>query len=289
MTKILDATSITENKTQVLINKAKSLSSGGLTPCLHVIIVGENTASQLYVRNKERFCAKIGANFRLIKLAEDVNRKEFLNQVELMNNDPLVTGCFVQLPVPKQLQDIDVTQLINPAKDVDGIHALNIEHIYKNTKRGVIPCTPKGILTLLRENKIEVEGMNVVVIGRSFIVGKPMTLLFTNLNATVTQCHSKTKNLTEHTKNADIIVCALGRAHFINRTHLSEAKNQIIIDVGMNKLDGKTVGDVNFEDVKNYVAAISPVPGGVGPMTIFSLMENLLESTEKILNKSKGK
>jgi methylenetetrahydrofolate dehydrogenase (NADP+)/methenyltetrahydrofolate cyclohydrolase len=288
MTKIFDAISITESKTQVLINKSNELSKSGLTPCLHVILVGENPASKLYVKNKEKFCSKIGANFRLIKLDESVTKEKFLNEVKAMNNNPLVTGCFVQLPIPKQLQDIDVTQLINPIKDVDGIHSKNIEHIYKNSNNGMIPCTPKGILTLLRENNVQVEGKNVVVIGRSFIVGKPMALLFTNLNATVTQCHSKTKNLNFHTKNADIIVCALGSAHFINKSHLSDLKNQILIDVGMNKLDGRTVGDVNFEEVKSHVAAITPVPGGVGPMTIFSLMENLLESTQNILTNSQG-
>ena len=287
MSKILYAKSVTNVKVDELLNKSRDLASKGLRPKLQVILVGDNPASQLYVANKEKFCKKIGADFKLIKLASEISRDNFLAKVNEMNQADDVTGCFVQLPIPKHLQDIDITQLINPDKDVDGFHFKNIEKIYMNSDKGMLPCTPKGILTLLRENNIEIEGKNVVIIGRSFIVGKPLSLLLTNRNATVTVCHSKTVGIKEHTKKADIIICAIGVPHFLTKDFLNGDKKQILIDVGINKLDGKTVGDIHFEDVKDQCAAITPVPGGVGPMTIFSLMENLIESTQNILNQRK--
>ncbi|MFT6631772.1 MAG: methylenetetrahydrofolate dehydrogenase (NADP+)/methenyltetrahydrofolate cyclohydrolase [Bacteriovoracaceae bacterium] len=285
MTKILDAKSIIDSKISELSSRSQRLTASGLTPNLAVIIVGENPASLLYVKNKQKFCENIGAQFNLIRLPHDVVRDEFLYQINRLNNDPLVTGCFVQLPVPKQLSDINITQLINPKKDVDGFHLQTVNKLYMKELDGIIPCTPRGIVTLLNENNIDVEGKDITVIGRSHIVGKPLTLLLQALNATVTMCHSKTKNLNKHTKSADIIISAVGIPHLIKSSHLSSNKNQIIIDVGMNKLNGKTVGDVHFDEVKNLVQAITPVPGGVGPMTVFSLMENLLTTTENILNK----
>lgn len=285
MTMILKAAPITKSKINLLARKVSKLENNGLKPCLHVILVGDNPASLIYVGNKEKFCKKIGVEFKLIKLTQDVSREEFLSQVENINKDPKVTGCFVQLPVPKHLQDIDITQLINPEKDVDGFHFSNIEHIYKNSNKGLLPCTPKGILTLLESSNIEVSGKNVVIIGRSFIVGKPLALLLTNRDATVTLCHSKTRNIEAHTKSADIIICALGSAHFLTKKKLKDDQSQVIIDVGMNSLNGKTVGDCHFDEIVNHVKAITPVPGGVGPMTIFSLMENIIESTQAILNK----
>lgn len=285
MTKILDAKSIIDSKISELLEKSQRLTQNGLTPKLAVILVGENPASLLYVGNKERFCKKIEADFQLIRLSEDIPKKDFLSKIKEINDDPKVTGCFVQLPVPKHLSDINITQLINPKKDVDGFHLNTVNKLYMNELDGIIPCTPKGIITLLKENKITIAGQDIVVIGRSHIVGKPLTLLLQALNATVTMCHSKTKDLSKHTKNADIIISAVGVPHLINTEHLSSDKNQIIIDVGMNKLEGKTVGDVHFEQIKNQVQAITPVPGGVGPMTVFSLMENLLLTTEQILNK----
>jgi methylenetetrahydrofolate dehydrogenase (NADP+)/methenyltetrahydrofolate cyclohydrolase len=285
MTKILDAKSIIDSKISELSSRSQRLTASGLTPNLAVIIVGENPASLLYVKNKQKLCEKIEAQFNLIRLPHDVAREEFLSQINRLNNDPLVTGCFVQLPVPTQLSDINITQLINPKKDVDGFHLQTVNKLYMKELDGIIPCTPRGIVTLLNENNIDVEGKDITVIGRSHIVGKPLTLLLQALNATVTMCHSKTQNLTKHTKTADIIISAVGIPHFIKSSHLSSNKNQIIIDVGMNKLNGKTVGDVHFDEVKDLVQAITPVPGGVGPMTVFSLMENLLTTTENILNK----
>jgi methylenetetrahydrofolate dehydrogenase (NADP+)/methenyltetrahydrofolate cyclohydrolase len=287
MAKILYAKSIVESKVRDLTQRSHRLTESGLTPKLSVILVGSNPASLLYIRNKKEFCKKIGADFELVELPESISPKEFTKAIDKLNNDSKVTGCFVQLPVPKKLSSINITQLINPAKDVDGFHLNTVTDLYMNDLEGIIPCTPKGIVTLLNESNIEIKGQDIVVIGRSHIVGKPLTLLLQALDATVTMCHSKTKDLKKHTKAADIIISAVGLAHLIDQSFLNSKNNQIVIDVGMNKLGEKTVGDVNFDAVKNSVQAISPVPGGVGPMTVFSLMENLLKTTEKILNKEK--
>jgi methylenetetrahydrofolate dehydrogenase (NADP+)/methenyltetrahydrofolate cyclohydrolase len=252
-----------------------------------VLLVGDNPSSLIYIKNKERFCKEIGADFELVKLPTDVSKKLFLEAVNNMNNNPDVTGCFVQLPVPKQLSDINITQLINPAKDVDGFHLNTVNKLYLNELDGIIPCTPKGIVTLLESNNIEISGANIVVIGRSHIVGKPLFLLLQAMNATVTLCHSKTRDLRKHTMPADIIIAAVGVPHIITSEHVKSDKSQVIIDVGMNRLNGKSVGDVHFEDVQTHVKAITPVPGGVGPMTVFSLMENLLRTTESILKNKK--
>ena len=288
MKNILKASSIIDVKIPALKDQSQTLARNGLRPNLNVILVGNNDASLRYVGNKEKFCQKIDAAFSLIRLPEDVSENDFLNKIHEMNTDPSVTGCFVQLPVPKHLQHLDITQLINPDKDVDGFHLNTVNDLYMGRLDKIIPCTPKGIVTLLKENNIKIEGSNVVIIGRSHIVGKPLCLLMQALNATVTLCHSRTKDLIEHTKNADIIVSAVGIPHLITKKHLNTIKKQILIDVGMNQLDGKLVGDIHFADVEDQVEAITPVPGGVGPMTVFSLMENLLKTTEIILQKRKS-
>lgn len=283
MTKILDAKSVIESKLPLLVKECTQLTEKGKTPHLAVILVGANPASVSYVKNKEKMCQKIGANFELIKLDETISKEEFLAEVDRINTDPKVTGCFVQLPVPSQLKDIKITQLINPLKDVDGFHLDSVNKLYLGELDGLISCTPKGIVTLLIENKIEIEGKDIVIIGRSAIVGKPLSLLLQIYNATTTLCHSKTKNLKKHTKNADIIISAVGSAQFLDSSYLNTNKDQIVIDVGMNSLNGKLVGDVKYDEIKENVKAITPVPGGVGPMTVFSLMENLIKSTSHIL------
>lgn len=285
MTKILDAESITSSRVSSLTQKSQRLTSDGLKPKLSIILVGDHPASLLYIRNKERFCKLIQAEFELIKLSVDTSEADFLEKIDIINQDPATTGCFVQLPVPKHLAHIDITQIINPLKDVDGFHLNTINKLYLHRLDGIIPCTPKGIITILKENKIQIEGSNIVIIGRSQIVGRPLSLLLQALNATTTLCHSKTRNLKQHTLNADIIISAAGQPNLITKDSVRHDHSQIVIDVGMNKLNGKTVGDVNFDEVKPFVKAISPVPGGVGPMTVFSLMENLLRTTENILNK----
>lgn len=282
MTKILYASSVIDKCIDSLRTKSQELAASGVKPKLSVILVGNNPASLKYLKNKKKFCTKIEADFELKTLPESISEKEFLREVKKLNDDDTVTGCFVQLPIPTHLQHINITQLINPDKDVDGFHVNTVAQLYLKDLSGIIPCTPRGIVTLLGDYEIEISGKNIVIIGRSYIVGKPLSLLLTALDATVTLCHSKTNNLQEHTQKADIIISAIGTAHFITKKHLNPNGKQIIIDVGMNSIDGKTVGDVDFNAVQAHCAAITPVPGGVGPMTVFSLMENLLTATENI-------
>ena len=284
MSKLLKASEIIAKKTPKLISEIDRLTKDGLKPHLEVIIVGNNPASEAYVGHKEKFCKKINARFTLTRLPEDVSEKEFLASVERMNNNSEVTGCFVQLPIPKHLQHLSVTQLIHPKKDVDGFHLNSVCEIYQGNLNTFLPCTPKGILEIFKENKIEIEGKDITVIGRSHIVGKPLALILQSLNATVTLCHSRTKNLSKHTKNADIIISAVGKAEFLDETYLRNDSSQVLIDVGINKVENKLVGDIKFNSVKDKVMAITPVPGGVGPMTVLSLMENLIKATEQILN-----
>lgn len=284
MAKLLLAKDVVENKIPQLNNKCLELSKQGLTPKMRVILVGDSPASLLYIRNKKRLCEKVGADFELVELAKDISKPDFLDEINKMNNDDSITGCFVQLPVPKHLQDIDVTNLINPNKDVDGFHADSIVHIYKDSNEGFVPCTPKGIMGLCEHYNIELSGKHVVVIGRSLIVGKPVSLLLTNKDATVTLCHSRTSDLAHFTKQADIIISAVGRARFLDESFINENKQQIVIDVGINKDENnKTCGDVDFDSVESKVSAITPVPGGVGPLTVLSLIENLILATENIL------
>lgn len=288
MTKILYSKNVVDNKINYLKSKCLELSNLGLRPKMQVVLVGNNPASLIYVRNKELMCQKVGAEFVLKKLDSDVSVEKFLETIEEMNKDSSITGCFVQLPIPKQLQSIDVTSLINPEKDVDGFGINSIVSLYKNSNESFIPCTPKGILTLINYYNLEIESKHVVIIGRSLIVGRPLSLLLTNLNATVTLCHSKTINLPAITRNADIIISAIGNSKFLTTNYFKSDKSQVVIDVGIsNDENKKLTGDVDFEHVKNNVKAITPVPGGVGPMTVLSLIENLVLATEKIIENKK--
>lgn len=288
MAKLLLAKDVVENKIPSLNNKCLELSRQGLTPKMRVILVGDSAASLLYIKNKRRLCEKVGADFELVELDEDVSEENFLREIKKMNTDDTVTGCFVQLPIPKHLQNIDVTNLINPLKDVDGFHGDSIVNIYKDSGDGFVPCTPKGILGMCDHYNINLNGKHVVVIGRSLIVGKPVSMLLTNRDATVTLCHSRTSDLSHFTKQADIIISAVGRARYLNASFINKEKQQVIIDVGINKDENnKTCGDVDFESVKDSVAAITPVPGGVGPLTVLSLIENLILATENIINSRK--
>lgn len=284
---LLKAADIIAKYSPELIKESNFLASGGLTPYLEVVLVGNNPASESYVAHKEKFCHKIGAKFKLTRLKEDVGEKGFIDCIKGMNENPEVTGCFVQLPVPNQLRHLNITQLINPTKDVDGFHLKTVTDIYQGNLTGILPCTPKGIITLLRENSINPAGKDIVIIGRSYIVGKPLALILEAMNGTVTICHSKTKDLAKHTKNADIIISAAGMPNLITKQHLRSQPDQVLIDVGMNKVNGKLVGDISFEDVHDHVKAITPVPGGVGPMTVYSLMQNLLTTTKNIIKQRK--
>lgn len=289
MFKLLTAKPIVDNTLENLKTRCLQLKNGGLPPKMSIILVGNNPASLIYIKNKKRLCQKIGANFELIQLDESITSKKFLSVVDKVNSDSETTGCFVQLPIPKQLHYLDTSTLISPEKDIDGFHQNSSIDLYFNKEKSFTPCTPKGIIKLLNHYKIKIPGKHIVIVGRSYIVGKPLSLLLSNLNATVTLCHSKTVNLKTHTRSADIIISATGMAQFLDETFVKDDKKQIIIDVGMNKAPNKEIcGDVDFHKVKDKVFAITPVPGGVGPLTVLSLLENLIIATEKLSKKDKS-
>lgn len=253
-------------------------------PGLAVVLVGEDPASQVYVKFKERACNKIGFYSKKIVLPETTTEQELLDVVNKLNNDTKVHGILVQLPLPKQIDEKKIIDAINPDKDVDGFHVVNMGNLLvgKNT---IISCTPKGIMELINSTGIDLNGKEAVVVGRSNIVGKPVAVLLLQKHATVTICHSRTKDLKKHCLNADIIVAAVGRPNFITAEMVKQGA--VVIDVGINRLeDGSLVGDVDYNNVKEKSSFITPVPGGVGPMTIAMLMQNTLECYKKIENKN---
>ena len=244
-------------------------------PKLVVVLVGDNPASQTYVKNKAKACERVGFLSEIIELDGSISQEIVLSTIDRLNRDETVDGILVQLPVPKHLDAKAIVHALDPNKDVDGLHPLNVAKLYENEK-GFVPCTPKGIMRLLKEYQIDVVGKHCVVLGRSNLVGRPVAQLLLNENATVTICHSKTRNLSEFTKQADILVVAIGRAHFLTSKDVNHA--ECIIDVGINRVDGKLVGDVAYDELVDKVDAMTPVPGGVGPMTIGMLLENTLEA-----------
>lgn len=251
-----------------------------IKPGLAVILVGEDPASEVYVRNKEKACQSIGYYSEKIVLPKETSEKDLLDLVEKLNNDEKIHGILVQLPLPSHMDADKVIATINPKKDVDGFHAINIGNLLIG-KDTIVSCTPKGIIELIKSTGIDISGKEAVVVGRSNIVGKPVAILLLQNNATVTICHSRTKNLKEHCQKADILVAAIGRPNFITEDMVKQGA--VIIDVGINRLDdGKLAGDVDYEAVKNKVSFITPVPGGVGPMTIAMLMQNTLECFKRI-------
>lgn len=276
MTTILDGKKLRDKIFEDLKNKIDKMRK---KPTLAVILVGENPASQIYVRNKKKTAEKLGINSLSIEYPADISEKELVAKIEELNNDKNVTAILVQLPLPKHINKNKVIDAILPQKDVDGLTPYNLGKLFSGEKPYVYPCTPKGILLLLDEYNIELDGKNIVVIGRSNLVGKPVAQMLLNRNATVTMCHSHTKNLSEITKTADIVVSAVGK-NVIGEKMLKS--NCVVIDVGIFRdEDGKISGDVDFENVSKVTAYISPVPGGVGPMTIASLMLNTVELAEK--------
>jgi methylenetetrahydrofolate dehydrogenase (NADP+) / methenyltetrahydrofolate cyclohydrolase len=281
MAQILKAKPVVEQGVERLTKECDQLKKAGVTPYMQVLLVGDNPASLIYTRNKKRYIEKLGAKCDIIHLPATSSEADFIFQVGRMVSNDEVHGCFIQLPLPSQLSHVDVGELIPAEKDVDGFNQENLMGLLAGDcgENVMLPCTPKGIITLLRHYKIEIEGKNVVIIGRSMIVGKPMAMLLTNYNATVTICHSRTKNLNELAANADIIIAAIGKAKMVNTSYISPNRNQVVVDVGMNQdEDGKLCGDVDFNKVSEITSAITPVPGGVGPMTILSLAENLIRA-----------
>ncbi len=283
---ILTALPVVDHLKSDLKSRVAELKSRGVIPCMSVVLVGDNPASLSYIRNKKKLCEEVGSTFKLVQLPTSISEKDFLQQLKSLNQDLTIHGIIIQLPVSDHLKKLDIANLVVPEKDIDGFHKDNTNAIYSGSTnlKLMLPCTPKGVLYLLKFYGIELAGKHVVVIGRSLIVGKPLSMLMSNFDATVTLAHSKTKNLAEITKIADIIVVAIGKTHFIHASHLNPSKKTIIIDVGMNTLNGKLTGDV-APDVLNVAGAVTPVPGGVGPMTVLSLIENLITAAE---NKFKG-
>lgn len=248
------------------------LSEQGIVPCLAVVIVGDDPASRVYVNNKKKACAYTGMKSIEYALEKDTTEEELLALVKKLNEDPSVNGILVQLPLPKQIDENKVLKTISPEKDVDAFHAVNVGKIMIGDY-DFLPCTPAGCMELIRSTGVDVTGKNCVVVGRSNIVGKPLAMLMLHANATVTICHSKTQNLKEICAKADILIAAVGRAKMITADMVKEGA--VVIDVGMNRLeDGKLCGDVDFDAVKEVAGYITPVPGGVGPMTIATLMKN---------------
>jgi methylenetetrahydrofolate dehydrogenase (NADP+)/methenyltetrahydrofolate cyclohydrolase len=281
MSILIDGKSTAQKCNNVLKDSINELvQKGNRHPKLTVIQVGNVPASSLYIRNKMRACERVGILFEHITFEADVTQSELLKTIEQLNHNELVDGILVQLPLPKHINEDEIISAIAPEKDADGFNPITLGHVMLNTS-DIFPGTPKGIVRLLEEYQIPIEGANVVVVGRSNIVGKPVASMLTNKSATVTVCHSKTKNLAEITKRADILIVAIGRANFITKDFVNEKTT--IIDVGINKVDDKFFGDVDFENVKDIVHAITPVPGGVGPMTISSLLDNVFKLyTKKI-------
>ncbi len=257
------------------IVERKNLRPAGLA----VIIVGENPASQVYVRNKTRACEKVGFYSETIKLEENISENDLIKKIEELNEDDKIDGILVQLPLPKHIDELKVINSIKPEKDVDGFSNVNVGKMVIGDESGFLSCTPYGIMQLLEGYDIDVDGKDVVVVGRSNIVGKPMAMMLIQKGATVQVCNSRTKDLSKKLKKADIIVVAVGVPRMIKATDVKEGV--VVIDVGINRVDGKLCGDVDYEDVAPKASYITPVPGGVGPMTIASLIKNTFISYQR--------
>lgn len=281
MAKILDGVQLANlTKQQIKLELTSIISKGIRKPKLVVMLVGNNKASEIYVKNKCKSCKEVGIISEVTNFAKDTKEQELIQYIAKLNQDNDVDGILIQLPLPPHLNTEKIVNHINPAKDVDCFTYYNFGFMVK-TFSGIMPCTPKGILKIIHHYKINLASKHVVVIGKSNLVGKPISNLMLNLGATVTICHSKTANLNYHTKNADLIVCAVGKPGLLQANMLKS--NAIVIDVGINHQDGKLVGDANFNDLKEKVYAITPVPGGIGPMTVASLIENTFYCYKKNL------
>ena len=282
--KILDGKAVSLKVKESVKVRADELKKFGVEPTLAVVLVGEDKASQTYVRAKEKACNEYGIKSVAHRLSENTTQNELLALINVLNLDDSIHGILVQLPLPKHIDTNVVLAAIDPRKDVDGFHAVNVGKLVSGLD-GFVPCTPLGVMEILKEYDIEVAGLNAVVIGRSNIVGKPMANLLLNASATVTVTHSKTKNLKEICKNANLIVAAIGRPFFLKADMVKDGA--VVVDVGINRLDdGRLVGDVDFEEVAPKCSYITPVPGGVGPMTIAMLLNNTILAAQAKIAKN---
>ena len=271
--KLLDGKKIKQEIFDDLKNKISKIDD---KLCLAVISVGDNEASKVYIRQKEKMCENLGIDFKHYKYSSDATTEELIKQINELNINSLVTGILVQMPLPSHIDAKKIQDSINPTKDVDGLNYINVGKLIQNDETGIVPCTAEGIIDILNYYKIPIEGKKAVVVGRSYLVGRPTSNLLINNNATVTVCHSKTKNLKSITKKADILVVAIGNPNMIDDTYLK--KGVTVIDVGINRIGEQLVGDVNFDKVKDIVSNITPVPGGVGQLTIANLAKNTLKA-----------
>lgn len=278
MSKRIDGKIISAAVKERVKNGVAALNEQGITVGLAVIIVGEDPASKIYVANKKKACEALGILSEEYALSAETTEEQLLNLIDELNQKPSINGILCQLPLPRHLNEKQILNAISPEKDVDAFHPVNVGRIMIGDY-DFVPCTPAGIMEMLAYENIEVEGKACVVIGRSNIVGKPMGMLLLHKNGTVTICHSKTKNLKEICRTADILVAAVGKAKFVTADMVKDGA--VVIDVGMNRVDGKLYGDVDFDAVAEKASAITPVPGGVGPMTIAMLMQNTLTAAKR--------
>ena len=282
--KILDGKAVSLKVKESVKVRADELKKFGIEPTLAVVLVGEDKASQTYVRAKEKACNEYGIKSVAHRLSENTTQNELLALINVLNLDDSIHGILVQLPLPKHIDTNVVLAAIDPRKDVDGFHAVNVGKLVSGLD-GFVPCTPLGVMEILKEYGIDVAGLNAVVIGRSNIVGKPMANLLLNASATVTVTHSKTKNLKEICKSADLIVAAIGKPFFLKADMVKDGA--VVVDVGINRLDdGRLVGDVDFDEVASKCSYITPVPGGVGPMTIAMLLNNTILAAQAKIAKN---
>jgi methylenetetrahydrofolate dehydrogenase (NADP+) / methenyltetrahydrofolate cyclohydrolase len=275
---ILDGKALSEQiRAEIAQEAAAFVAETGVTPCLAAVLVGDDPASQVYVRNKQKGCERVGIGSQLHRLPAATTSDQLLALIDRLNHDPTVHGILVQLPLPKQIDETRVLEAVNPLKDVDAFHPDNVGRIVQNRPR-FLPCTPHGVLQMLLRSNVKIAGANVVVVGRSDIVGKPMAIMLMQRgragDATVTVCHSRTKDLPAVTRSADILVVAIGKAKFLTADMVKPGA--VVIDVGINRTDDGLVGDVDYDAVKEVASLITPVPGGVGPLTITMLLRNTL-------------
>ncbi len=275
---VIDGKKIAEEIRAGLKKEILELKNAGINPALHIILVGKNPASKIYVKVKEKYCKEVGIVFELEELDETVKEEELIGRILAINSDKKITGIIVQLPLPEHINKNNVLEVVDPKKDVDGLTPYNLGNLALGDET-FSAATSKGIVRLLEKSAIELKGKHIVIINRSLNVGKPLIQLLLNRDATVTVCHSKTKNLKEFTKSADVIVCAVGKPDFLKKDMVKNGS--IVIDVGLTYIDGKGVGDVDFNSVKEKASMITPVPGGVGPMTVAMVLENTVIAAKK--------
>lgn len=284
MAKILSSKAFIETKKRELTQRCEKLRLKNIKPLLVVVLVGQNPASLSYVKNKKKFCLEIGADCQILELAQNIEVDEFKLILQDTNKNPLVHGIIVQLPLPWQLQSLNTSELVSPEKDVDGFHSESVLNLYYQKNSHFIPCTPSGVMSFMQDAlHLNLAEKLVCLIGRSYIVGKPMMHLLNNANATVIWCHSKTKNLSQLTQQADIIISATGMRKFLNASFFDTKKEQLVIDIGITGGEGMALaGDLEVESIQNFPhLSYTPVPGGVGPLTVYKLIENLIIASEK--------